>query len=76
MNDLDPGVAYEHVQSAELSRGLFDAGIDLIFVCHVHLDGAGYTAGRLDLFGDGVRCARIHICNCHPDTGHRESPGD
>ena len=68
VNDLDSGIGHENVDPAEGLDTLLDAGIDLIFLGHIHGD-ADSRLGVAELFCRFCRAIRVQISNDDAPAG-------
>jgi hypothetical protein len=66
VNDLDAGVAHEHIDSAELCGYRLDAAGDGLLVADIHGDAHGLPSGR-DNF------SRRSVCRFAVQVGDRDS---
>lgn len=60
-DDLDAGVADQHVDPAEFFEGGIDAVLNLLLVGDVHGDGEGFGAGLADFGGGGLGGIEVEV---------------
>jgi len=61
LDDLNSGIADEHVESAERLDHLRDAGVHLRLLADIHADRDRAGAGRIDLMRGGFGCLQVEI---------------
>ena len=76
LDDLDPGIAHEHVDRAERLVDLGEPGLDLVLLGHVHGDANRLAACAPDLLGRGVGPLLVEVSDHDPRPFPRKSERD